>query len=155
MVLSKSRSLLLLSLVLATGCIDSFEPDVGPLARESCFNEDSDPDTQVSYSLEIVPMLFEAEHVGCLSCHDPQSSTPEGFLISGLDMSSYNALRSGGNVGGTSVIIAGQPCDSVLLQKTTAGPPFGGRMPLNRRPVLSPDETQLLHDWIVEGAQNN
>ncbi len=138
-----------------TACIDSLEPEVGPLIRASCFNEDSDPDVSVSYSEQIVPLLFETPIVGCLECHAPNSPTPEGYLISGLDMSSYNVLRSGGNIAGTSVIIAGQPCESILLQKTAAGPPFGGRMPLNRRPALSDEETQLLHDWIVEGAQNN
>ncbi|MBL4634440.1 MAG: hypothetical protein JKY56_11240 [Kofleriaceae bacterium] len=139
----------------ATGCIDSLEPDVGPLIRESCFDEDSNPDVAVSYSEQIVPLLFETPTAGCLECHAPNAPTPEGYLISGLDVSSYNALRSGGNIAGTSVIIPGQPCESILLQKTAAGPPFGGRMTLNRRPVLSDEQTQLLHDWIVEGAQNN
>lgn len=136
------------ALLLAACVLD--EPDVGPPLREACVNADSDPDTDVSYTRDIVP-IFEAMPGGCLSCHAPNAPTPLGYEISGLDLSTYQTLRSGGQNSGTDIVIAGQPCDSYLVLKVTDGVPFGARMPLSGAP-LDDVKIQLIRDWIAEGA---
>lgn len=146
--------IILFSLIFAVGC-NALDPDVGPLLGGICINDDSDPDTSVSFSKDIVPQILAPANVGCLNCHSPTAPTPFGFEVSGLDVSSYGTLRSGGSNSGTDIIIPGSPCDSILLQKTQPGPPFGGRMPLSGGPFLSAQVGQLLHDWIAEGARNN
>ncbi len=152
-----SSACLVLALSSGYGCIESFEPDVGPLQKENCFNEDSNPDVDVSFSQDIMATFFDGKEniYGCNACHDPVGMTPTGFEASGLDLSTYAATRAGGDRSGTAIVIPGRPCDSFLLLKTFAGPPVGGRMPLNGAPFLTAEETQLLHDWIAEGALDN
>lgn len=145
-------ALIALAALSLTACVFE-EPDVGPPLREACVNQDSDPDNDVSFSGDLVPM-FAAMPGGCLACHAPDAPTPLGFEISGLDMSTYQTLRSGGQNSGTDIIINGQPCDSFLVQKVTDGVPFGARMPLDG-PPLDPNQIQLIRDWIAEGAANN
>jgi hypothetical protein len=136
--------------LLGSACIDDLEPDVGPPLRAVCSNVDSDPETNVSFAGDIAPMFD-----GCLDCHAPNAPTPLGFEVGGLDMSSYSTLRAGGAISGSDVIIDGQPCQSVLVQKVGPAAPFGGRMPLNGPPFLSELQRQLIHDWIAEGARDN
>lgn len=141
---------------LTASCVfDEFDPDVGNQIRERCINEDSDPETDVSYQRDIVEGVFRSEPTACLECHAPDAPTPFGFEVGGLDLSTYGGLRSGGAIAGSSVVVAGNPCDSVLVQKVREGVPFGGRMPLNGPPFLADETVQLLHDWIAEGANNN
>lgn len=141
--------------ILLGGCIDSIEPDVGPLQASSCVNDDTDPSSDVSFKDDIIPMILMQTGTGCLQCHAPDAPTPLGFEVSGLDLSSYaSAARGGANSDGTA-IIPGQPCQSIMYQKVSPAPPFGGRMPLNGPPYLSEQQLQLVHDWISEGAKNN
>lgn len=141
--------------LLSIACIESVEPDVGQLQASSCVNEDSDPSEEVSFQDDIVLPVFMKEGTGCLQCHAPDAPTPLGFEVGGLDLSTYAAAaRGGANSDGTAVI-PGQPCQSIMFQKVSAAPPFGGRMPLNGPPYLSEEELQLVHDWISEGAKNN
>ncbi len=71
----------LLALLPATlaGCLDTFEPDVGPLQITPCSNEDTDPNTDVSFRDEIRPLILTPEPLGCLQCHAPNAPTPLGF----------------------------------------------------------------------------
>lgn len=131
------------------------EPDVGPLQQEACFDEDTDPEVDVSFSEEVRRLIFEPETNGCLLCHAPDAPTPIGYEVTGLDLSNFTGiLRGGSNSDGTAVI-PGRPCQSILYQKASAGPPFGARMPLGGPPYLSEEQLQLLHDWISEGAKDN
>ncbi len=148
---SLSLVVVMCSLVVA-GCLE--EPDVGAPLREACVNEDSDPDTDVSFSADIFAPMFSSTTTGCLACHAPTAPTPLGFEISGLDLSSLDTLRSGGQNSGTDIVVPGQPCDSFLLLKVTDGVPFGARMPLDG-PPLAPGQIQQIHDWIAEGALAN
>ena len=149
------RAALLVALALSTSCLDSLEPDVGPPLRESCVDEDSDPDTDVSYQTDIYEVIFRDSEVACLDCHAPDAPTPIGLEVGGLDLSSYQALRAGGAISGSDAIVPGSPCDSVLLQKISPGPPFGARMPLDGGPFVPEADRQRLHDWIAEGALDN
>jgi hypothetical protein len=38
------------------------------------------------------------------------------------------------------------------VQKISAAPPFGARMPLDGPPFLSASQIQVISDWIAEGA---
>ena len=136
-------------------CIEMFEPDVGPPVRDICRNEDSDPEVDVSFYDDILVGIFADDLAGCNDCHLPNAVTPIGFEIGGLDLSDYSTLRQGGTQSGASIVVDGQPCESILWQKVTQGPPFGGRMPLDGPPFVSPENIQKLNDWIAEGAREN
>lgn len=133
-------------LALASGCAIEDAPEVGSELTGRCDNADSAPRTPVSFAAEVHPLMTRA--MGGCTCH-------QGRQTSGLDISSYASLRRGGINSGDRVIVAGDPCGSILLQKISETPPFGSRMPLNGPPYLSPDQIQLVHDWVAEGALDN
>jgi hypothetical protein len=132
------------------GCL---EPEVGPLLAGTCKNADTDPATPVSFSAQILP-IFTRSPGGC-GCHMPNAAGPGiGIQISGLNLGSLSALRAGGLNSGPRIVVAGQPCDSILYEKVYEAPSFGSRMPLGGAPLPAPD-LELLHDWIAEGAHDN
>lgn len=140
----------------AAGCYD---PDVGPalasvvdggtgnVTTNGCSNADSNPAVTVSFSRDVRPLMTRSPG-GCGPCH-------LGRATSGLDLSSYQSLRRGGLISGTRMVVPGEPCNSILVQKTSRTPPFGSRMPLNGPPNYSPEEEQIVRDWVAEGAANN
>ena len=138
------------ALALATGC-DYLTPEVGAPLVARCTDDDSDPDTQVSFRQDILPLFEEY----CVGCHTPGGRSPIGIEVGRLNLESYTSLRAGGAISGSNVIQPGQPCASVLHQKLGPAPPFGGRMPLNGPPFVDEDEILLVHDWIAEGAREN
>lgn len=134
------------------GC--SLEPDVGPRLAGTCDDADTQPDTPVSFSRDIRPLISRS--TGGCACHLPnQAGTGMGTQLSGLDLSSYQTLRAGGFNSGAMVAVAGEPCSSIIYLKLSAAPPFGSRMPLNGPPFFTADELRLVHDWIAEGASDN
>lgn len=141
-----------LGLICIAAC--ALEPDVGARLPGDCSNADTHPATAVSFAGDIRP-LIDRQMGGC-GCHLP-SATGGGtsIQISGLDLSSLSSLRSGGHNSGSRVVVAGEPCASILYLKVDTAPPFGSRMPLNGPPFWTPDEVNLLHDWIAEGARDN
>lgn len=139
-----------LGLVCLAAC--ALEPDVGARLTGDCSDADTHPATSVSFAGDIRP-LIDRQMGGC-GCHLPTSAGP-AIQISGLDMSSLSSLRAGGRNSGNRIVVAGQPCASILYLKLDTAPPFGSRMPLNGPPFWTPDELNLLHDWITEGALDN
>lgn len=140
--------------VLATGCLDRFGPDVGPLASASsdapaCAG-DSDPARTVSYHADLELGVFERGK--CNNCHTGNGS---GANQSGLQLGTYAELRTGGGRSGTAIVVDGDPCASILVQKIETSPPFGRRMPYNGPPYLSAQDIALVRDWISEGARDN
>ena len=153
---TRSSLLLLAGLALASpACIGTYEPDVGELQASPCSNEDTDPSQDVSFREDIVPRVLTSSDVNCLQCHAPDAPTPLGFEVAGLDLSTYESAARGGVNSDGIAIIPGQPCQSIMFQKVSAGPPFGARMPVSGPPFLSEQQLQLVHDWIAEGAKNN
>jgi hypothetical protein len=124
-------------------------PTVGDPVIERCVNADSDPSTSVSYERDIVPMFM----MRCAPCHDPNGANNLGFEVGALDVTSHAALLLGGVTGGPDIVIPGRPCDSILIQKSAAAPPFGSRMPFDGPPFLEETNVQRLRDWIAEGAK--
>jgi len=134
----------------------SLDPEVGP-TRIACTDVDSDPAHQVSFANDIRPLMNRssddpAGH-GCISCHYSTEPSHICLDITGLDLSSLAALRKGGSVTGTSIVIPGKPCESALVQKLQGDYAVGLRMPKDGPPYWSDAEIQLVIDWIAEGAQ--
>lgn len=142
-----------LPLVAAAACAQ-LVPDVGPLLAGSCDNADTDPAVSVSFATQIRPVLSRPM-AGC-GCHMPSAAgAGPATQITGLDLSTLASLRAGGHSSGSQIVVAMQPCSSILYQKVDEAPPFGSRMPLGGPPFLSDDEIRLIHDWIAEGATDN
>jgi hypothetical protein len=132
----------------------SLTPDVGPLMAGACDSADSRPATSVSFGTDIRPLISGS--MGHCGCHLQSSGGPgPGVQLSGLDLSSFTTLREGGFNSGERIVVAGDPCASILYQKLSVSPPFGSRMPLNGPPFLDDDQLRLVHDWIAEGAKDN
>lgn len=127
------------------GDSDAPPTDGTPAANPRC--SDSDPATTVSFSADIEPLLARSPGA-CTGCHG--ASATAGFTVL-----TYDGIRRGGQVSGTEIVVAGKPCESVLLQKLGAAPPYGARMPYSGPPFYSADDLGLLRDWIAEGAHDN
>ncbi|MEO8699744.1 MAG: c-type cytochrome domain-containing protein [Kofleriaceae bacterium] len=135
--------------IVVTGCLDALGPDVGPLQMpddDTCAT-DTDPGNQISFSQQVSPLLEDR----CVRCHQPGG---EGNRDSGLDLTSYDAVRAGGTRSVGTIVIPNDPCGSILFQKIGDAPPFGARMPRNAQPLARADQ-DLIHDWITEGALDN
>jgi hypothetical protein len=137
--------------LMAAACLD---PDVGSLQVPFCTNEDTDPDVDVSFEGDVLPLLHRSVG-GCMGCHDPSIGDAVGVDISGLDLSSYISLLAGGANSATTSVVPGRPCDSVFYLQLTTAPPSGARMPKNGPPFFTPNELLLVHDWIAEGGLEN
>ena len=136
-----------------SGCIDGFDPDLGGELGNKCRERDSDPQTDVSFTNDILLRVFAGDGM-CLPCHDPSSDAPQGYQDGGLDLTSHGKLMAGGANSAADIVIPGQPCSSRLFQKLGPAPPSGSPMPLEL-PPLSTKHLNLIHDWIAEGAKNN
>lgn len=93
--------------------------------------------SSVSYSANIIPIL-EAK---CIKCHGVET-TKEG-----LNMLTYENLMTGSFNG--PVIVAGDAPNSLLVQLVERG-----KMP-NRGTKVTPEELQVIIDWVNQGALNN
>jgi len=151
----KAGALAIALAIAPAGCMFDYDPDVGaPLPRgddaggtSGCDNTDSDLAVATSFSIDVRPLMVRSPG-GCATCH-------LGRMVSGLDLSSYESMRRGGINSGTRVIVASEPCGSILVQKLSRTPPFGSRMPFNGPPYFTAQEQLLVRDWIAEGAENN
>jgi hypothetical protein len=148
-------ALLLLSILALLGCVAGLEPDVGELRVGICAPEDSDPDHDVSFMDDVKPLLDRQGSEGGCRCHSPMSPKPIGIEMTGLNLGSYAGLMRGGRQSGQDIVVPGDPCASIVVQKVSSAPPFGARMPSSGPPYMTPAERQLLSDWIAEGAHDN
>lgn len=95
----------------------------------------------LTYTADVAPIVKR----NCLPCHLEENENP-----SGLSLDSYELLMKGGKNGNT--VVSGNPKKSNLYLKLLPEPPFGKQMPRNKK-KLSPEETQLIYDWIEQGAK--
>lgn len=91
----------------------------------------------VSFANDILPILESR----CLNCHGGRE-TKEG-----LSVASYGALMAGSDNG--PVVVSGDADNSLMVQQL-----LNGKMP-KRGPKLTPDQVQLIVDWVNAGALNN
>jgi hypothetical protein len=95
------------------------------------------PHTGISYARDVRPILESR----CSNCHFGE------FTSADLHMDSYESLMAGSQNG--PVILAGNAKDSLLIKKVSKG-----EMP-KRGPRLTPEQIQILTDWINADAPNN
>ncbi len=91
----------------------------------------------VSFANDIQPLLQDR----CANCHGGQRTEK------GLNLTSYNGVMAGSENG--PVVTAGDAANSTLAQMVS-----NVKMP-KRGPKLTPDQVQLIVDWINQGAKNN
>ena len=130
------RTAVLLAFFLLTSC-QSEQIDLSQIV---------DPVEPVSFAADVQP-LFTAS-CGGVGCHIGESTNGVNLTTHAQVMASfglqYNAL----------IVVPGEPDESPLLDKLSADPRFGSRMPLNRVP-LSGTEIAVVRAWIEEGALDN
>jgi hypothetical protein len=149
-------------LVLASAC-SSFDPQAGPPQQQTpplCVDADSDPARDVVFARQIRPLmdwrLDNPRGPGCSECHYPTGDIHEGIEVGELDLSTLGALRKGGVTSGGDIVVPGQPCESALVRKLLGNyEPAPTRMPRSARRYWTAKETQLVIDWIAEGANGS
>jgi hypothetical protein len=141
--------------LIPTGGCEALDPKAGPF-RVACSDTDSDPAHAVSFADEIRPLMnrtaTDPTGHGCIACHYSTQPVHRCTDMTGLDLATLGALRQGGTITGTNIVIPGQPCESALVQKLQGDYFEGLPMPKDGPPYWSPDEIQLVIDWIAEGA---
>ncbi len=93
--------------------------------------------SNVSFAKDIFPILNDR----CVNCHGGEQ------VKAGLSLKTYDTLMKGSDKG--PVVTAGDATNSKLVQVL-----LQGKMP-KRGQKLTPDQVQLITDWINAGAQNN
>jgi len=107
---------------------------------------------EISFKSDIFPVIKSR----CLPCH-----AEDNFNPSDLSLDSYEDLMQGGKNGVP--VVPGKAAESMLLKKLGEKPPFGERMPLNKKEAiregkakyLSDDDVKAIAEWINQGAKNN
>jgi hypothetical protein len=136
-------------------CVAEIEPEIGPLRAGTCKSHDSDPDHEVSFKEDVLVLFQRPNGQGGCACHQPSSRRTSGIDATGLSLENYRTLIRGGNASHDTIIMPGDPCASLIVQKVSSAPPSGSRMPSDGPPYMSPPEIALLSDWIAEGAHDN
>jgi hypothetical protein len=91
----------------------------------------------VSFSNDILPLLDSR----CVNCHGGEKTSK------GLSLKTYETLMAGSENG--PVVTPGDAANSPMAELVA-----NGKMP-KRGPKLTPDQVQLIVDWINQGAKNN
>lgn len=108
-----------------------------PATEEPATAETEASSAAVSYANDVYPIL-EAK---CIKCHGVESKKE------GLDMLTYDNLIKGSRNG--AVVAPGDANNSLFVQLIVEG-----EMP-NRGTKVTPEELQLIIDWVNQGALNN
>lgn len=103
-------------------------------------------DETVSYKLDVQPILTAR----CGECHVPPNG--QGYVKSGLDLTSYAGLMKGTNYG--PVVIPGSPLTSNLNVLIEGRAAKELQMPHGQRPLLKPQQ-RIIRDWVAQGAKDN
>jgi hypothetical protein len=96
----------------------------------------------------------------CNFCHSmPASQVSNGMFHTGMDQAeTYAALLSTTSTSkacaGRSIVVPGNPDESLLALKVSNKPPCGNRMPLGGA-GLSGEKIRLIRSWIAAGANDD
>lgn len=122
------------------------------VARDTSKGKTEDVAKDVSFKRDVFPILSKY----CLPCHAEDNANP-----SELSLDNYELLKRGGRHG--EVLVAGNPKESLLINKLAEKPPFGDRMPLNSKKKvkdgkarwLTEEEVTTIATWVRQGAKGN
>ena len=115
---------------------DTAAPTEAP-ATEAPATQPAVEGATVSFANDILP-LFESR---CIGCHGGER-TQEG-----LDLKTHVSLMTGSSNG--VVVVPGDAANSLLVEMVATQ-----KMP-KRGPKLTPDQVQLITDWVNQGALDN
>ena len=101
----------------------------------------------VSYQVDVNPILID----NCLQCHEPPNG--EGYLSTGLNMTSYETLMHGTIYG--PVIVPGDSRRSILNKLVEGRAGKYMRMPHDEKDPLTEEEIKTLKLWVNQDAKNN
>lgn len=102
---------------------------------------------RMSYREDVYPILEN----NCLACHTPPQG--KGYLKTGLDLQSYDALMQGTRYG--PVVLPGDSRHSILNMLVEGRMDVGMRMPHGREAPLTRQEIEVLQLWVEQGARDN
>ena len=98
---------------------------------------ESAAEASVSFAGNVMPILESK----CIKCHGVEAKKE------GLSLLNYNDLMAGSFNG--QVVIPGDTANSLVVKLIVEG-----EMP-NRGPKVTPEELQVIIDWVNQGALNN
>jgi uncharacterized membrane protein len=134
--INQTRKYLLLLIAVGTLALAACGGSTAP-ATSNSNSAGSPKGANVSFTKDVMPLLQSR----CFNCHGGQQTSK------GLNLTSYDSLMTGSENG--PILTAGDAANSPIVQLVIAG-----KMP-KRGPKLTPNEVQLLADWINAGAKNN
>jgi uncharacterized membrane protein len=102
--------------------------------------------TEVSYAKDVKPIIDEH----CSQCH---VAGQPGFVVSGLDTTSYDALMRGTKFG--AVVLPGDPLTSTLVMLIEGRADPSLKMPHGDAKPLDPEDIATIRQWVEQGAKNN
>jgi hypothetical protein len=140
-----------LALLAPAPACEQLQPEVGERLA-ACADVDSNYGQTVSFKDQIRPLL-DGRVAGprpCSDCHYESRGSRRGINEARFNLETLAALKRGGDRTGATIVVPGQPCKSGIVQKLR-GTFDGGRMPLGG-PYWTPEQVQLMIDWIAEGA---
>lgn len=100
---------------------------------------------EISYRADVQPILKQY----CLECHADRG---DGYAKSGLLMTSHESLMKGTKYG--AIVKPGDSLGSVLIQLVEGRADPSIKMPHGKAP-LPKDKSEVLKQWVVQGAKNN
>ena len=101
---------------------------------------------EVSYAKDVAPVIDEH----CSQCH---VAGQPGYVVSGLDTTSYEALMRGTKFG--PVVLPGDPLTSTLIMLIEGRADPSLKMPHGDAKPLESSQIALLRQWVEQGAKNN
>ena len=103
----------------------------------------SEPDAQVSYFRDVLPILRQKN---CTGCHQPAKKGGEYV------MTEFASLLKGGETG-EAAIVPGKPAESYLISQIT---PTDGKADMPKDgPPLSAEQIAIITKWIEQGAKDD
>ena len=101
-----------------------------------------DPANPAFYRIHVAPLLERS----CVSCHRPEKHK------GALRLDSYELLMRGGEDG--PVVVPGNPGKSDIIRRLTLPASDDDSMPSDGDKPLTPEETQMIAQWIAAGAKS-
>ena len=102
-------------------------------------------DRPVDFTRDIRPILSN----NCFFCHGPDVKERKGGT-DGLRLDTAEGMKE--DLGGTRAVVPGDPGHSTLLHRVRSQDPDEVMPPKSSGKKLTPEEIQLLEDWIKQGA---